>query len=282
MCQEPLSLERIISDLSSLQDRSSGTRGNENAADYIANAFLRLGLTPQTYHFPIPVRKAAAASITFGSRSAALTPLFNNSITPQSINNVLQGPLYYVGDGQLERLDRKQIAGAILLMNFDSGRNWLTAASLGASAVIFLDRQATTSNSFFKEKEELSPIQFPCFWMEMNEALDLFGPISEAHNGLIVDTVEVRSEIAWEEAVDKNIYCLIEGTSPELKEKLLIIEAFYDSTTFVAGKSPGADEAVSIANLLKLAEHFSKTHRSAPSFWSPPAATLKPSMACAT
>ncbi len=256
--QEPLSLEGIIHDLSSLQDRSSGSPGNENAAAYIANAFQQLGLTPQVYHFPIPVRRAAAASITFGSRSAVLTPLFNNSITPQSISNVLQGPLYYVGDGQLERLDRKQINGAILLMDFDSGRNWLTAASLGASAVIFLDRQATISNSFFKEKEELSPIQFPCFWMEMKDALDLFGPISAADNGLILDTVAVRSEISWEEAVDKNIYCLIEGTSPELKEKLLIVEAFYDSTTFVAGKSPGADEAVSIANLLKLAEHFSQ------------------------
>ncbi|MEE4165782.1 MAG: M28 family peptidase, partial [Desulfocapsaceae bacterium] len=257
--QDSLLLEEIIHDLSSLQDRSSGTRGNEQAAEYIFNAFNKLGLSPQTYNFPIPVRKEGDSTITFGSTTAPLTPLFNNSITPQAIDTVLQGPLYYVGDGQLEQLDRKLIDGAILLMDFDSGRNWLTAASLGAGAVIFLDRRLTTVNSFFKEKEELSPIQFPCFWMEMTKAVELFGPISNTNNGLIQDRVEVRSRVSWQEVVDKNIYCLIEGTDPELKENLLIIEAFYDSTSFVVGRSPGADEAVSIANLLKLAEYFSRS-----------------------
>jgi ABC-type lipoprotein release transport system permease subunit len=139
-------------------------------------------------------------------------------------------------------------------MDFNSGRNWLTAASLGARAVIFIDRQATTSHSFFKEKEELSPIQFPCFWMEEDQALALFGPLSEAENGLIRDKVELRSAISWQNKIGKNIYCLIEGNDPELKEDLLIIEAFYDSTRHVHNRSPGADEAVSVANLLKLAE----------------------------
>ena len=255
---ESSSLQTIISDLSGIQDRSSGTRGNQKAAEYISDYFLQLGLTPQTYHFPIPVRRASLATITYGGKTAQLTLLVNNAVTPQSINGVLEGPLYYVGNGQLEQLDRKLIKGAILLMDFNSGQNWLTAASLGASAVIFLDRKVTTSNSFFKEKEELSPIQFPCFWMEMEEAVGLFGPLSEENNGLVLDKVEVRSQVSWQESVDKNIYTLIEGTNPELKENLLIIEAFYDSTSFVTGKSPGADEAVSIANLLILAEQFSQ------------------------
>lgn len=256
--KESASLQTIIKDLSALEDRSSGTPGNQRAAEYISDYFLELGLSPQVYHFQVPVRRASAASISYGGKTARLTPLTNNAVTPQSINGVLEGPLYYVGGGQLENLDRKLINGAVLLMDFDSGRNWLTAASLGAGAVIFLDRRVTTSNSFFKEKEELSPIQFPCFWMEMQEAVELFGPISNENNGLVVDKVEVRSQISWQESVDKNIYCLIEGTSPELKENLLVIEAFYDSTSYVTGKSPGADEAVSIANLLKLAEQFSQ------------------------
>ncbi len=212
--QESPTLQKIITELSGLQDRSSGTPGNEKAADYISDYFLQLGLTPQTYHFPIPVRRATLATITYGGKAAQLTPLVNNAVTPQSISGVLDGPLYYVGDGELEQLDRKLIKGSILLMDFNSGRNWLSAASLGASAVIFLDRRVTTSNSFFREKEELSPIQFPCFWMEMEEAVELFGPISAENNGLVVDKVEVRSQISWQQAVDKNIYCLIEGNQP--------------------------------------------------------------------
>ena len=64
---ESPSLQTIISDLSGLQDRSSGTPGNQEAAEYISDYFLQLGLTPQTYHFPIPVRRAAFATITYGT-----------------------------------------------------------------------------------------------------------------------------------------------------------------------------------------------------------------------
>ena len=39
----------------------------------------------------------------------------------------------------------------------------------------------------------------------------------------------------------------------------MMIEAFYDSTAYVPGLSPGADEAVSIATLLELARKFKET-----------------------
>ena len=44
-----------------------------------------------------------------------------------------------------------------------------------------------------------------------------------------------------------------------MKEELLIIEAFYDSTARVPGRSPGADEALSIATLLNLARRLKET-----------------------
>ncbi|NNK95591.1 MAG: peptide ABC transporter permease, partial [Desulfobacterales bacterium] len=255
--QAAANLKEIITELSSYTDRSSGTEGSEQAAAYISDYFEQLGLEPRIYHFPIPVREVVSASLHFDNQTIPLPPLINNAVTPQAIDGFLEGPLYYVNQGNISDLDRKLIKDAILLMDFNSGRNWLTAASLGARAVIFVDRQATTSHSFFKEKEELSPIQFPCFWMEKDEALALFGPLSQANNGLIRDKVELRSAISWQNKTGKNIYCLIEGIDPELKEDLLIIEAFYDSTRHVYNHSPGADEAVSVANLLKLAEMLS-------------------------
>jgi hypothetical protein len=45
----------------------------------------------------------------------------------------------------------------------------------------------------------------------------------------------------------------VEGSHPELKEELVIVEGFYDSTSYVLGVSPGADEASSIATLLAYA-----------------------------
>ena len=251
-------LKTIIDNLSSFKDRTSGSEGNLQAADYIYRYLEERNLNPQTYHFQIPVRKAAKASITFDGKTAELLPLMNNAITPQAIDGVLDAPLYYVAKGLLNELDKKLIAGSVLLMDFNSGRNWLTAASLGARAVIFIDKKATTANSFFTEKNELSPIHFPCFWMEEKDASAIFGTFYKNQHGLVKDRVSIRSEISWHDTTDKNIYCLIEGSSPTLKNELLILEAFYDSTGYVFGKSPGADESVSIANLLKLADLFSQ------------------------
>lgn len=253
-----MALDEIVSELSSYQDRSSGSEGGSKAAAFIQEYMRGLGLSPELYHFPLPVREVRQSSITIGEKTATLQPLMNNAVTPQGIDGSLDGPLYWVGRGNLEDLDRKLIKGSILLMDFNSGRNWLTAASLGVRAIIFVDQLATQANIFFQEKEELSPIQLPCFWMTEDQARDLFGSYREAANGLVSDNVSLSSDIVWKNVLEKNIYCLIEGRDPELGKQLVIVEAFYDSTAHVAGRSPGADESVSIATMLKLAEHFSR------------------------
>jgi len=249
-------LEDIITTLSGYGDRSSGSEGSGQAAAYIADYFSSLGLSPQDYYFQIPTRTVEHATLTVDGGKTALQPLMNNAVTPQTIPGELSGPLYWVDDGSLQYLDQKLIKDAILLMDFNSGGNWLTAASLGAAGVIFVDRGVTAGNAFFREKEELSPIQFPCFWMEAQQAESLFGAYADAQNGLVREQVSISARIAWQNRTERNIYALIEGTDETLREELVIIEAFYDSTAHVAGRSPGADESVSIASMLKLAEYF--------------------------
>ncbi|MEJ2058762.1 MAG: hypothetical protein P8X39_13095, partial [Desulfofustis sp.] len=144
-----MGLEEVIGELSSYQDRSSGTPGSARAASFIHDYLAELGLSPETYYFPIPVREVRHSSITVGGKTTPLQPLMNNAVTPQTIDGVLSGPLYWVDRGNLKDLDRKLIEDAILLMDFNSGGNWLTAASLGAKAVIFVDQQITLTNIFF-------------------------------------------------------------------------------------------------------------------------------------
>src|SRR5210317_517520 len=250
-------IDEIVAEFSSYGDRSSGSEGSARTADFIADYFTKLCLDPQTYYFQIPTRQVHHASITLDDQTVNLSPLMNNAVTPQAIDGQIEGPLYWVDKGNLSNLDQKLIKDAILLMDFNSGSSWLTAASLGASAVIFIDFGATATNSFFREKQELSPIRFPSYWMEEQQAKALFGNYREADNGLVRDRVTLSSQITWKNSTERTIYSLIEGSDPELSEELIIIEAFYDSTAHVAGRSPGADESISIASLLKLAEHFS-------------------------
>ncbi len=158
----------------------------------------------------------------------------------------------------LTEFNGKSIEGAILLMELDSGENWIQAASLGAKALIYVDR-GQSSRALFEDKLELTPIQFPRFWISLEDARKYFGEFETASNGLVLPEIQLNSEVSWKEVFSENIYCLIPGRNANLQEELMMIEAFYDSTAYVPGLSPGADEAVSIATLLELARKFKKT-----------------------
>ncbi len=252
------SLAHSISILSSHSSRRTGTDGYEKAASYIKDYFENLGLETGIFKYPVPVRQFNGARIIFEGQTGGLSLFHYNAITPEAIDGEINGPLYYVGQGRLTDLDHKNIKGAIILMDFDSGQNWQHAAALGAKALIYIDNSETKGKHFFKEKQELSPIQFPCFWMEKDTALELFGENSLKTTGLVKENVKLSSSISWHEVIAKNIYCLIPGTDPERENELLILEAFFDSTEFIADRSPGADEAISVASLLFAAQQFAQ------------------------
>ncbi len=258
---EPLlSLKEQIGRLSSYAERTTGSEGAENGAAFIKEQFQALGLTAETYRFPVTTRKVTGSSIQVGDRRIRLNNLLYNAVTPQAIDGVLSGPLYYVGSGNWSEMQGAVLEKSIIVMDADSGKNWQHLASLGAQAIIYLNRNNNLSKYIFIEKEELTPIQLPCFWMEEEELSHLFPLISSASPGLLAEQVQIRSSIHWQESTAENIYALIPGSDPELKNELLVLEAFYDSSGFVAGRAPGADEAASIATLLQTAQDLQERH----------------------
>ncbi|MGE5258800.1 MAG: FtsX-like permease family protein [Hyphomicrobiales bacterium] len=246
----------ILRIMASFGDRSTGTPGNGRAAAYIKAELERLEIGPvESQQFAVPVIHHGESSLSIPARRLSLPihPIAGNAISPQAIPAPgLSGPLIYVGNGELSQLNGKRIEGAVLLMELESSQNWLAAADLGAGALIFVDR-GQSPRMVFEDKFELSPLQFPRFWMPVEALRRTFGGFESAPGGLVADEVRLRSEALWEIAVSENIYCLVSGTSAELRKELVLVEAFYDSTAQVAGLSPGADEAVGAATLLQLA-----------------------------
>ncbi len=244
----------LIQQLAELGDRTTGTPGSKKAADLIEEAFEGLGIKPVgRQQFLIPVPQYQSASITIKGRSAPIKPLQLNALSAQvTPASGLEGPLYYVGTGQLHHFNGFKVEGSIILMELDSGKNWINAAMLGAKALIYVDR-GPSAKWFFKDKYELTAIQFPRFWVELSQARSLFGAFETATNGRVAPHVVLASAGGWRRVIGENIYGLIEGMDPELKGQLMVVEAFYDSTALVSGMSPGADEASSIASLLELA-----------------------------
>lgn len=253
-------LETTIRTLSESGDRSTGSSGFARAGISIRKMFDALGLSEVgTHRFSLPVRKhrESTLSLTEAGRSFVIHPLLANAISPQTIPpDGLSGPLFYVGRGELSDFNGKPVEGSIILMELDSGKNWLHAANLGARALIYVDRGPSDRNQF-ADKNELSPIRFPRFWIPLARAKEIFGSFEKISKGDANSrkgpNVRLTSRTGWERVSAENIYGLIPGTDPQLKEELILVEAFYDSTGYVPDRSPGADEASGIATLLTLA-----------------------------
>ncbi|SDL16376.1 Peptidase family M28 [Maridesulfovibrio ferrireducens] len=248
-------LKQTISDLSSLGDRSFGSEGEKKAADYIEAKFKELGNVKVGKHlFLAPTMVNSEAELTVGKIGRKIpirSAKFNAVSPPATPEKGLSGPIIYVGKGKLVDFNGLPIKNAIVLMDIDSGKNWLNAASLGASALIYID-SGPTMKGFFEEKLELSPLDFPRYYMTAADAKKNLGISTDAPQKLIADYATVKSSAKWKRITAENIYCMIEGTDPKLAEELVIIESFYDSSSYIMGNSPGADEALSIASLFEI------------------------------
>ncbi|WP_320169569.1 FtsX-like permease family protein [Maridesulfovibrio sp.] len=245
---------QTITDLSSIGDRSFGSKGSLKAADYIEKRFKELGRFKTGKHlFLAPAMVSGDVTFTLGNgRKASIKAAKFNAITPPATPRAgVKGPVIYVGKGDLDDFNGLPVKNAIVLMDLDSGKNWLNAASLGAAALIYVDK-GITAKGFFNEKLELSPLDFPRYYMTEASAREDLGLIADGSQKLLADSGFVHSESRWERTESENVYCLIEGSDPDMAEQLVVIEAFYDTSTFIIGKGPGADEALSVASLIEI------------------------------
>ncbi len=239
-------------------DRSLGTAGESRTADYVYSVFA--ALSPQLkavtgrQTFTTPARAFVSARLAMDGSEISIQPLWANALAPESTPpEGLRGKIVYAGRGRLEDLDGRVITGSIVLMDLDSEGNWQHAANLGARAVIYLDHgDATAPRLRFRDKEELTPIDFPRFWLPARSFTEQFGP-PQACEG---KEVQLSSRTDWTKIVAHNLYCFIPGTDAQLSGEVLLVEAFLDGSRYVPGHAPGADEAASIATLLHLAESY--------------------------
>ena len=169
--------KEVIQKLSSFADRSTGTAGNKAAADYIKARLSQLDFEIiDSQQFATPVMQCGRSTLSIPDRgiTVPIRPIKSNAVSPQKIVEPgISGPLVYVGSGDLSEFNGKTVENAVILMEFESGRNWLSAADLGAKALIYLDR-GNSPKIFYEEKFELSPIQFPRFWMPLDQAKSSF------------------------------------------------------------------------------------------------------------
>jgi hypothetical protein len=126
--------------------RVAGYPGADRAADYIEQQFRTLGLqNVRREAFPITVPVDEEAHLHLNGQKLRVYPLWpNQARTSHLPPDGVQGNLIYVRDGQLQRFRGKPVEGSIVLMDFNTGNNWLNAARLGARAIVFIEPETTT------------------------------------------------------------------------------------------------------------------------------------------
>ena len=255
-------IEGQIQLFSSWDSRVPGYPGAERAYDYIRRRFEELGLEgvrTDTFEVAVPLDRGAELVVE-GGESKKLYCLWPNGVrTPSLPRGGVRGPLIYGGKGDLEELDGKPVEGSIVLLDFDSGQNYLNPVSLGALAIIFFDNGFVSREQAADKFLKVS-VDIPRFWIEREDAEDLLASSSQGPVH-----VNLKARMDWEAVEARNIYGWLpgkEGPLPEKsrerpqdwKDQVIVIQAYYDAISVVPALAPGAESAAGIVALLQLAE----------------------------
>jgi len=246
-------LAETVNTLASLGSRVAGYEGDAKAAAYVKEQFEKIGLEQiREEKFKVTVPIDRGASITIGGQTRTLYPLWPNQVRTSMLpKNGLTAPLIYVGDGKLANFNGKDVEGSIVMVDFNSRAEWLNAPRLGAKAVVFVAPD-TTMRGEAEAKFISIPISIPRFWISRSDA----APLLAATAGRRAPTVTVQCDMPWEEREATNIWGVIPGTDPEMKDQIIVVEGYYDSISVVPSLAPGAESACGIASLLELARIF--------------------------
>ena len=237
--------------------RVVGYEGHDVAARYIESEFRRLGLedvTTETYDVASPVDKGGRLTLLETGETFPIHGVWPNLVKTSTLpRGGIRSRLVYGGEGQFADFNGHDMDGVVVLMEFNTWNNWLNAAMLGARQVIFIEPDST-----FTAQAEQKFLQVPNsverFWIDKESGARLRALLAE--QGSL--NVDMRARMDWEKHDVSNILGWVRGSDPELREKIVVINAYYDAMSVVPALAPGAEMASGIVGLMKLAAYFSK------------------------
>lgn len=245
-------LDDYLKFFSSVSSRLPGTEGHKKAADFIENKFRAAGLKRVAKEeFGVVVPLEEYAFLNAGGKKIELHCMWPNLVRTSTLpSEGVEGKLIYGGDGDLRKLEGKEIAGNIVVLDFDSEDRWRTIAMLGARAFIFTSAGNVTRIQGEKKFVNV-PIDVPRFYAHENSGAIISLAQTEA-------TVRLFARMTWKKAADYNILGYLEGRNKNLKKDVIIIQSYYDSVSVVPAVSNGATSAAGISTLLDLLDYFSQ------------------------
>lgn len=250
-------IDRTIRRLAGFGSRVIGYAGEDSAAAFIAVQFREAGLQHVEYEKFIgtsPVDEGASIRLLSTGEAFTVYCMWPNLVRTPTLPGVgVEGQLHYVGQGEFKDFNGKIIENNFVLMDFNSGTNWLNAAELGVKAVFFIEPE-WTARVQAEEKFLQTPTDVPRFYVPKEVAGRLLGMLNRGEEVRL----RAKARMTWRRTDSKNIVGVIPGTDPVLKNEIIVLGSNYDSISVVPAISPGANQAAGIVGLLEIARVMAK------------------------
>ena len=227
--------------ITSASTRLAGTEGDLEASRFIEREFRRLGLRVivQTYPVSVPVTKKCEISLEDGSPAAGvqIAPFWPNHVrTCTTPPGGIVGQVIEAGTGSLAELKGLDVRGKIVLLDMTPTDEWLGAANLGASAILF---RKSSEPSDYRNKILKFPGNMPRFLVEGSA------------DQLIGKRVRLEARVDWQILEARNVYGVLKP--PQASGEAVVLMGHTDSWSVVPDQSPGYYEACSATALLESA-----------------------------
>ncbi|MDA0991313.1 MAG: M28 family peptidase, partial [Verrucomicrobia bacterium] len=251
-------IERDIRVLAAHASRMSGSPGAESAFDYIRSELERVGVTRVTVQeFPVVVPRGVASFLNAGEgESAVVLPVHalwpNLARTGMTGPSGLRGKLIDAGGGTESELQGKDLAGALVVMDWDCDLEWLSVPEFGGGALVF--RGDVPAGGRVARRKFLSmPADIPRYYVASKDVPALEAALAlDAHTTLTCDS-------QWQQVTARNLkaeVCPGMGDSADPDQSAIVLHAYYDSVSVVPDLAPGAEQSCGAATLLELARYF--------------------------
>jgi len=232
--------------ISSFGSRLTGYPGYYRTIDYIVQALRSEGLEPVIQNFTVLVPWDAGSAIRVPALNTAIKAYAlwpNGHVGVWSVEG-LRGKLVYVGKGELEDFDGKEVEGSIVVMDFDSGGNWRNAVKLGAKAVVFADRGGGDRYEAYSKFEWYAFYPYVRLYVAGEDAERLVQLAAKGYEAVIDSRLELREVTAY------NVLAKVPGRR---ENEAILAAASVDSWSVAPALASSVHDAVNVGLLLELA-----------------------------
>jgi len=279
-------IKKTVAELTSFGTRVPGYGATDARGrlpyQYIRDRFEELGLTGVTvesFKVTVPVDNGASVTVLESKETVPIHCLWPNHVKPPSLPaQGVSGPLVYVGRGRLEDCKERlgpplgaelKNPGSIVVMDFNSGMNYVNVRKLAAQAVVFIDptdvqgaregEPSAVTRGEAADKFLPVPVDIPRYYAH-GEAARRLHQLAQAGT----TRVNLKAQMVWQEVDAHNVYGWLRGsqetmpvqgdeTPKQWKDNIIVLESYFDSMSVAPRIAPGAENAAGMAALLEAA-----------------------------